>query len=106
LVLYNFVVTVVNVYCFYGFFVSILSSGSLYSRVKDPYLEWIYHVYWCTKVIELSDTAFMLLRHKFRQISTLHVYHHASMLLLSDLGSTRYPYGSFALGLMLNAMVR
>ena len=57
------------------------------------------------KVVELSDTVFMLLRHKFRQISPLHVYHHASMLLLSDLAYSKYPYANFAVGLMLNSFV-
>ena len=57
------------------------------------------------KVVELLDTVFMLLRHKFRQISTLHVYHHASMLLLSDLGYSQYAWAAFAMPLMLNALV-
>lgn len=55
--------------------------------------------------MELLDTVFMMLRHKFRQISTLHVYHHASMVLLADLGYTRYAWAAFAMPLMLNALV-
>ncbi len=39
------------------------------------------------------------------QISPLHVYHHASMLLLSDLGCSRYSWAAFALPLMLNSLV-
>ena len=47
----------------------------------------------------------MFLRHKFRQVSTLHVYHHASMLLLSDIGASIYPMGFMVSGLMMNALV-
>ena len=41
----------------------------------------------------------------YRQVSPLHVYHHASMLLLSDLAYSKYPTASFAVGLMLNSFV-
>ena len=47
----------------------------------------------------------MILRHKFRQISSLHVYHHATMVLLSDLGYTKYSWAAFSMPLMLNALV-
>jgi hypothetical protein len=57
------------------------------------------------QVVELLDTVFMILRHKFRQISPLHVYHHASMLLLSDLGCSQYSWPAFSMPLMLNALV-
>ena len=56
--------------------------------------------------MELLDTVFMILRHKFRQISNLHVYHHSSMLLISDIGCTRYNWGAFSMPLMLNSLVR
>ena len=33
------------------------------------------------------------------------MYHHASMLLLSDLAYSKYPTANFAVGLMLNSFV-
>ena len=41
-------------------------------------------VYWLSKIYELLDTLFMVLRHKGRQISFLHVFHHSSITLLAD----------------------
>ena len=83
LVVYNFVISAVNVYCTFGFVMSLWESGSLYARDPNPYLRRTLYLYWVTKFVELSDTAFMLLRHRFRQISPLHVYHHAVMLPLT-----------------------
>eukprot|EP00094_Tigriopus_californicus_P003120 TCALIF_03002-PA protein Name:"Similar to CHI3L1 Chitinase-3-like protein 1 (Pongo abelii)" AED:0.17 eAED:0.17 QI:0/0.33/0.28/0.85/0.66/0.71/7/0/490 len=102
---YNLVISVVNVYCFVGFMQCLLEAPSLYEKTPNAKLSFIFYVYWITKVCELLDTVFMILRHRFRQISPLHVYHHASMLLLSDLGYTRYAWAAFAMPLMLNALV-
>ena len=58
-----------------------------------------------SQVLELLDTVFMVLRHKSRQISFLHVYHHSSMLLLSDLGRRFYPWPCIAVFLGMNSFV-
>ena len=51
------------------------------------------------QIIELCDTVFMILRHRTRQISLLHVYHHASMVLLGDYANRlRWPALSLFLG--------
>lgn len=47
----------------------------------------------------------MVLRHKSCQISFLHVYHHASMLLLSELAYQFYPWPAIAVFLGLNSFV-
>jgi hypothetical protein len=62
--------------------------------------------FYVQQIVELLDTVFMVLRHKFLQISALHVYHHASMILLSELGYTKYAWAAFSMPLMLNALVR
>ena len=46
-------------------------------------------VYWISKFIELLDTVYMVLRHKTRQISFLHVWHHSTITLLADWAYTR-----------------
>ena len=49
------------------FVLSLWETGTVYARDPNPYLKRSLYIYWATKVIELSDTVFMLLRHKFRQ---------------------------------------
>jgi len=102
---YNIVISVVNVLCFIGFMTAMINSDSLFSKKPDAFLRNVYLVYWVTKVVELSDTVFMILRHKFRQVSPLHVYHHATMLILSEIGYRKYCWAAFAMPLMLNAFV-
>nr|QXU64621.1 fatty acid elongase 10 [Blattella germanica] len=41
---------------------------------------WLFMI---TKIIELADTVFFILRKKYNQVSFLHVYHHSSTLLYS-----------------------
>ncbi|KAL0840710.1 hypothetical protein ABMA28_015898 [Loxostege sticticalis] len=38
-------------------------------------------IYWLGKITELADTVFFILRKKYNQVSFLHVYHHASVVL-------------------------
>ncbi len=50
---------------------------------------WLRHglfVYWISKFVELLDTVYMILRHKSRQISFLHVWHHSTITLLAGDG--------------------
>ena len=91
---YNVVISLVNVLCFFGFVKCLFSSKSLYDKSPDSLLKQVYFVYWMTKVVELCDTLFMILRHKFRQVSPLHVYHHATMLILSEMGYKKYAWVS------------
>lgn len=71
----------------------------------SPYFARGLHIYWLTKYYELLDTVFMLLRHKKRQISFLHVFHHSSMPFLSEYGYRYAPWPPVAFGLMLNSVV-
>ena len=60
-------------------------------------------IYWVSKYYELLDTVFMLLRHRLRQMSFLHVFHHASMAFLSDYAYNYAPWPPIAFGLAINA---
>ncbi|XP_072940388.1 very long chain fatty acid elongase 7-like [Epargyreus clarus] len=51
------------------------------------------YFYFITKVIDLIDTVFFVLRKKFNQASFLHVYHHTGMVLLTWGAITYYPGG-------------
>lgn len=57
------------------------------------------------QILELLDTVFMVLRHKTRQISFLHIYHHSSMLLLSELAYRFYPWPAIGVFLGMNSFV-
>ena len=61
--------------------------------------------YWISKLFELLDTVYMLLRHKLRQISFLHVWYHAILILLADHAYHYYPFPAFAFVLALNSFV-
>lgn len=58
-----------------------------------------------SKVYELLDTMFMVLRHKFRQISFLHVFHHATMALGGDYAYNYAAWPSVGFILCLNSMI-
>ena len=105
LILHNFACSLVSVYAFYGFLNGILQSDSMFQKGDSVILKPIYRIYWLTKLLELLDTVFMIVRHKRRQISFLHVYHHSSILLLSDVAYHMYPWPGIAFYLMNNSFV-
>lgn len=47
---------------------------------------WLYFI---VKIIDLLDTVFFVLRKKYNQISFLHVYHHAGMVM-GGWGAVKY----------------
>ncbi|XP_041357223.1 elongation of very long chain fatty acids protein 4-like isoform X2 [Gigantopelta aegis] len=63
---------------------------------------------WCfffLKLIELLDTIFFVLRKKNSQITFLHVYHHATMVIATWLGMKFVPGGNSFLHPMINSLV-
>lgn len=105
LIVYNLSASAVSVYTLLGFTYGLYTSESSFQKTPSATLKPIYKVYWLMKIFELLDTVFMILRHKQRQISFLHVYHHGSMLILSDLAYAFYPYPAIAVYLALNSAV-
>lgn len=63
---------------------------------------WIFHL---TKYYECMDTFIMIFRKSFRQITFLHVYHHATMIVFTWMVLYNHPGGDFYLGPMLNSFV-
>ena len=53
--MYNFVISAVNVYCTFGFVMSLWESGSLYARDPNPYLKGSLYMYWATKGASMND---------------------------------------------------
>lgn len=103
LVVYNFACSLVSLYsvAFVVFGLARNWPHSLFSRKEDPLITHAIWVYYMTKYVELLDTVFMILRHRQRQISFLHVYHHPSILMVSEYAYTygRWPAVSVTLGM-------
>lgn len=109
LIVYNFAMVGLSGYMFHEFLVtSWLSNYSLLCQPVDystrPLPMRMARVCWWfffSKVIELSDTIFFILRKKNNQLTFLHVYHHATMIFNWWLG-IKYVAGgqSFFIGLL------
>ncbi|XP_051234026.1 ELOVL fatty acid elongase 8b [Dicentrarchus labrax] len=109
LIIYNFAMVGLSAYMFYEFLVtSWLSNYSYLCQPVDysssPLAIRMAKVCWWfffSKVIELSDTIFFILRKKSNQLTFLHVYHHATMILNWWAG-VKYVAGgqSFFIGLL------
>ncbi|XP_076462049.1 very long chain fatty acid elongase 7-like [Babylonia areolata] len=89
IVIYNLALVLLSAYMCYEFAASAIIGK--YSLVCQPVdysnhpnalrmarVCWLYYI---SKYVELADTVFFILRKKTRQITFLHVYHHATMIL-------------------------
>jgi hypothetical protein len=47
---YNIVISLINVYCFWGFMLELIRADSIYDRTHSPQLRKVYYLYWVTKV--------------------------------------------------------
>ncbi|KAJ8346163.1 hypothetical protein SKAU_G00303560, partial [Synaphobranchus kaupii] len=113
LIVYNFTMVCLSVYMFHEFLVSSwLASYSLLCQPVDysskPLAMRMAKACWWfffSKVIELSDTLFFILRKKNDQLTVLHVYHHGTMICSWWVG-VKYVAGgqSFLIG-MINSFV-
>uniref|UniRef100_A0AAY4BG72 Elongation of very long chain fatty acids protein n=1 Tax=Denticeps clupeoides TaxID=299321 RepID=A0AAY4BG72_9TELE len=109
LVLYNFAMVALSAYMFHEFLLSSwLANYSFLCQPVDysdsPLALRMASVCWWfffSKVIELSDTLFFILRKKNNQLTFLHVYHHGTMIFNWWAG-VKYVAGgqSFFIGLL------
>ncbi|KAL9963108.1 hypothetical protein ACROYT_G032283 [Oculina patagonica] len=107
LVVYNFLCSALSLYSLAVVVKSFYQGGWLYTfaMVPDPDVKHAFLIYWITKHLELLDTVFMIVRHRQRQITFLHVYHHASILLLSDYAYHVCPWPAIGVMLGMNSFV-
>ncbi|XP_065279470.1 very long chain fatty acid elongase 4-like [Emys orbicularis] len=111
---YNLTLVALSIYMFYEFLVtSVLANYSYlcqpvdYTRSKLGMRQMARVCWWFffSKVIELLDTVFFILRKKPEQVTFLHVYHHGTMLFNWWAGVKYVPGGqAFFIG-MLNSFV-
>ncbi|CAD1469485.1 unnamed protein product, partial [Heterotrigona itama] len=113
LIVYNFIQVLLSIYLFYEG----LMSGWLYEyNYRCQPVDYSnnplsirmangVHFYMMCKLIEMLDTVFFVLRKKDRQISVLHLYHHALMPLCAWVGIKFVPNGHLTFLGVINAFV-
>lgn len=89
LLLYNFLQITCNLY--------LAATGLWYSYLQDDFdyfgkyhyhhrnrieLVYVCYVFFWSKIFDLLDTVFFVLRKKSNQISFLHTYHHSTMIIV------------------------
>nr|ALC76389.1 elongation of very long-chain fatty acid protein b [Nerita melanotragus] len=114
LVVYNFALVCLSAYMFYEFLVTswlkpgfnLVCSSMDYSNDRDAVrLAKVCWWFYFSKIIELLDTVFFVLRKKNNQISFLHVYHHSTMPLLWWVGVSFVPGGEAYLSASINCFI-
>merc|ERR1719235_1376326 len=87
LLLYNAVQVILCAYmCGAAIYVAFVQNS--YRLVGNPFdlnelgMARVLHIFYLSKILDFLDTVFMVVRRKWNQISFLHVYHHASILLI------------------------
>lgn len=115
IIIYNFAMVALSAYMCTEFFLTSTSLGYSYfcqgvdwSYPTDPVNMRLVNVHWLffmSKIIELADTVFFILRKKDNQVTFLHVYHHATMIVNWWLAAKYIPVGqSFFVG-MINSWI-
>ena len=84
MVVYNFCCSALSLYTVVRFVMLFVNSMDMFDMTNHESLEHPLFVYWLTKQIELFDTVLMILRHKERQISFLHVRFFITLLGLAS----------------------
>lgn len=105
MVFYNFLCSVLSLYAVVYFILAFIELGDVFDMTFHESFNHPFRVYHITKWIELFDTVLMILRHKQRQISFLHVYHHSTVLLLSDLACNIYPWPPLGFMVGMNSFI-
>jgi len=108
--LFNGSISIASIVNLYLFLQSTWASGleAIFFHSAGANQEMIaraFGLYRVLKYIELIDTALIILRRKWRQLSFLHVYHHSSILILAEISVNFAPWMSVAPLAALNSFV-
>lgn len=95
---YNIFMTTCNIYIFYGFarLTNLSFSHFGCTPVEPTGHEFIHYlfIYFLTKLVELLDTVFFVLRKKYSQASPLHIFHHSFIVFATWMYVNIAPGGS------------
>ena len=82
-----------------------VAAGAMYGYDTNAYIQYGLMIYAISKNVELLDTVFMILRHRYRQISFLHVFHHSTIMILGNYAYVYTPFPPVAVVIGLNSLV-
>ena len=108
---YNVVVASSNGWMFYRIVSGMLRHGykpicnSVNYGAEEEDIAFVIYCYYLSKLVDFTDTFFMVLRKKFDQASFLHVYHHASMFVIWWMAVKWAAGGDGLAGPLLNTFV-
>jgi len=75
-----------------------------YNLAEDG-MAFILHIFYLSKVLDFADTVFMIVKGNWRQVSFLHVYHHATIFLIYWLNANAFYDGDIFLTVVLNGAI-
>lgn len=67
-------------------------------------MAWIVYIFFVSKIGEFNDTVIMLLKGNIRQVSFLHVYHHATISVIWWIIARSVPSGDCYYSVVLNSL--
>lgn len=99
-------ITIIGYYHSFGQGYSIICQPVDYSNnYHAVQLTKMAHCYFLTKVVDLLDTVFFVLKKKQSHVSFLHVYHHAGMVLLAWIGMKYFAGGQSVFMGVINSFI-
>lgn len=108
---YNILMSLINLYVFYrtsvltNFGLNYFGCKQVGNMKEDNELVNVAFLYFATKIVELLDTVFFVLRKKYNQASNLHVFHHSFIAVCVWIYFKVAPGGSSVLFPYLNVGV-
>lgn len=103
--LFIFSLTCVAIYKVGGYSIACDSMAKYQSEGLDYVFVDIGYIFFLSKIVEYWDTIFFILRKKNRQITFLHVYHHATMTVFTWLGVKFLPGSSNIVYPLFNSLI-
>jgi len=74
-------------------------------NLAEDGMAFVMHVFYLSKVLDFADTAFMIIKGNWRQVSFLHVYHHFSIFLFYWLNAQANYDGDTYFSIVLNGTI-
>lgn len=105
--LYNAGQIILNLYMIYGLYINV--DRPMTFRINQKYtrnIEYFMDIHYLSKIYDFCDTFFIILRKKYDQLSFLHIYHHATILIVwGFLSETGHNNGTASYGAFINSII-